>query len=96
MKPFLYGTMIGVVLLLIGLISNDWSIVTKLFGYLGFGSVGLAAIFSGALISGDRIRANNATESKEDNLKRNRWANHLFLFGLPNILIMIALYFLMN
>nr|WP_253264284.1 DUF5316 domain-containing protein [Brevibacillus sp. MCWH] len=67
------------------------------FGYWNtFAVVGgaawlFSAVCSGALLSGDRIRANYATETAEDRKQRQKWAGRLFLFGLPFVVTAIFL-----
>jgi hypothetical protein len=56
--------------------------------------MGLAGILSGAFISGDRLRANYATESKDDARAKNKRMNQLFFFGLPYLFIALLIYFL--
>jgi hypothetical protein len=68
------------------------------FGYWNaFAVVGGAAwlfgaVCSGALLSGDRIRANHATETAEDRKQRLKWAGRFFLIGLPFVVTAIFLY----
>lgn len=49
---------------------------------------------SGALLSGDRIRANYNTEDAEDRQRRNGLISKILLFAFPYALISGALYFI--
>ncbi|WP_421378023.1 DUF5316 domain-containing protein [Bacillus salacetis] len=94
-------------LLFIGLIS---SILGVLLSMIIWGlenayyiSAGIAVIFlgisiisSGAMVSGDRMRANFATESAEDRRARNGITFKSALIGLPNLGIAVLVYFLFN
>lgn len=66
----------------------------EIFGLLilGLGAMALAAIFGGALSSGDRGRANYSDE--EDFKQRMSWSTQLFLFGMPCVLSSLAIYLL--
>lgn len=76
---------------LIGVILANRALFMELIGFAGFGCWLLGAIYSGALLSGDRIRANAATETVEDRRVRNRRAWQFFLIGLPNVLTAILI-----
>ena len=54
----------------------------------------LCTIFSGSLATGDRMRANYATETSEDRLNRDRFTTKCFFAAIPNIVIAGILYFL--
>lgn len=58
----------------------------------GAGAVGilLAMIFSGLLLSGDRLRANHAIKTREDRQFRNTWALYFALFAIPNVFAAIV------
>ncbi|MCJ8008881.1 DUF5316 domain-containing protein [Lederbergia wuyishanensis] len=62
-------------------------------GSIGFIFVGISIITSGSMVSGDRMRANFATESKEDRTERNRRTLITLLIGLPNIITSGLLYY---
>ncbi|WP_425462044.1 DUF5316 domain-containing protein [Lysinibacillus telephonicus] len=56
----------------------------------------ISLITSGAMVSGDRMRANFTTESDEGRVKRQNISLNSFLIGLPNILVAILFYYLLN
>lgn len=54
--------------------------------------IGLSMIFSGTMVSGDRMRANYATESSEDRNSRNKMIMGMTLIGSPNLILAIIIY----
>ncbi|GGH81171.1 hypothetical protein GCM10007096_18660 [Pullulanibacillus pueri] len=56
--------------------------------------IALCAILSGTLASGDRMRANYATETREDRLNRDKFTTKCFFMAIPNILVTALFYFL--
>jgi hypothetical protein len=63
-------------------------------GIIGFIFIGISMGMSGSMVSGDRMRANYATESAEDRKERNRTTLNLMLLGLPSVLTAVLLYYL--
>ena len=55
------GLITAIIGILTGFILNDWSITSKVCGYIGIGCLILVGIFNGVFISGDRSRGNYAT-----------------------------------
>ncbi|WP_336634966.1 DUF5316 domain-containing protein [Lysinibacillus fusiformis] len=51
-------------------------------------------LMSGSMGSGDRMRANFATETKEDRDERNHIMNNALLLALPNIIVAIFAYYM--
>jgi hypothetical protein len=74
----------------------DWNMVLKITGGIGVISLLLAAVLSGLLVSGDRMRANLNTENEEEKWGRDRVTGQLLLFGIPNICIAIVLFFVLK
>lgn len=95
LKPFRLGVLVLSFITLISLFMQDLSILVKYTGVVGLVCMGLPAILSGALLRGDRIRANYANETKEDRKKRYRWANNFFMIGLPNIIAAVVSYIIL-
>jgi hypothetical protein len=89
---------IGFALLLgcaiLALFLDDLSLFVTLTGGIGVVCVLLSMIFSGALVSGDRMRANHATESAEDRRVRIRWTLVLGMIGWPNLVaaVLVVMY----
>ena len=96
MKIFIWGTVVAA----IASFASPYLFGTKyayfLPGGIGLVSILLSAIFSGSMVSGDRIRANFLTESKDDRLERQRTMIRFGLFGLPNLLAAVLLYTLFH
>ena len=69
----------------IAFLTNNWSLIVNISGGLGTITIFLAAIASGSLGSGDRIRANNSMENDDDRKTRVKWMINLVLFALPNV-----------
>ncbi|QSB09160.1 DUF5316 domain-containing protein [Lysinibacillus sp. FSL K6-0057] len=65
-----------------------------LSGLLGGIFIVSAMLMSGAIASGDRMRANLATETKEDRNERNHLMNNALLLAIPNIIVAIFAYYL--
>jgi hypothetical protein len=92
-KTFIVGTLTALFLTSLIVIFNNWNMAMTITGIIGVAAWGLAGILSGAFISGDRLRANYATESREDARMKNKWTNQLFLFGLPYLSVAFIIYF---
>ncbi len=56
--------------------------------------IGLSMLTSGALVNGDSMRANFATETKEDRHDRRNMTTMFLLLGLPNLGIALLFYYL--
>ncbi|MFM9534129.1 MULTISPECIES: DUF5316 family protein [Lysinibacillus] len=65
-----------------------------LSGLLGGIFLVSAMLMSGAMASGDRMRANFATETNEDRNERNLLMNNALLLAIPNIIVAIFAYYL--
>jgi len=65
-----------------------------LSGLLGGIFIVSAMLMSGAIASRDRMRANLATETKEDRNERNHLMNNALLLAIPNIIVAIFAYYL--
>jgi len=74
----------------------DIEMVTTITSGIGLFFIGISFIFSGVLVSGDRMRANLATESDEGRNKRNNVSFRSALIGIPSFVVAILFYFLLN
>lgn len=63
-------------------------------GIVGFASLVISAVFSGAFVSGDRMARNLFSESKEDKKERLSLTNKILLIGLPNLIVAALVYFI--
>lgn len=88
---FLVGCSLLLVSVIYSLAADNVIIAVKLSGTIGGIFILLSAIFTGSLASGDRIRANHATETPEDRRTRVNWAVNCALVGGPNLLAAIAI-----
>lgn len=89
---------IGTILSILGVICSIliWGMEEAhlLSGLLGGIFIVSAMLMSGAIASGDRMRANLATETKEDRNERNHLMNNALLLAIPNIIVAIFAYYL--
>jgi hypothetical protein len=91
MRSLIVGLIVAIFGLVISLFINNPNLIMNGLLIIGAVPMVLAAIFSGVLGSGDRIRANYSDE--QNYRQRMRWSNNLFLFGLPNLLASLAIYY---
>jgi hypothetical protein len=92
MKYLYAGVLLSAIGALVSWLLWGFSQAYLIPGGLGALLIGLSMIFSGSLVSGDRMRANFATESKEDRDNRVTGTFRLFLLGLPNFVVAIVLF----
>ena len=96
MKYFYIGIVLSIIgvlfsLFIVGI--NNASLIT---GVIGVVFIGLSMLFSGSMVSGDRMRANFSSESKEERRERLVSTKLLALIGLPNIIVSLLFYWLYN
>lgn len=95
MKALLFGIGAGVALsMIIGILTRDADVWLRYIGYAAVFSVFLSAVFSGALLSGDRIRANYASETPEDRIYRIRISTFFLGSAVGLGVIASVIYFL--
>ncbi|MGD6801889.1 DUF5316 domain-containing protein [Rossellomorea aquimaris] len=68
-----------------------YEVITFVCGGIGLLGLAISGIFSGAFISGNQIRANTSTESKEERKKRVRVMTTFALLGFPHFVAAIGL-----
>ncbi|PEJ57782.1 hypothetical protein CN692_11885 [Bacillus sp. AFS002410] len=96
MKYFYFGIILSIIGVLVSLFIfgiNNASLIT---GATGVVFIMLSMLFSGSLVSGDRMRANYSSESKEDRRGRLETTIRLALIGFPNIIVSLLFYWLSN
>jgi hypothetical protein len=93
MKYFFAGTILAAITAVISALIWNIEQAYLIPGGLAVFFIGLSMIFSGALVSGDTMRANFAAETTEDRAKRNSAALRLAMLGLPNFIVAAILYF---
>ena len=96
MRYFVIGILLSIIGVLLSIIIWGLDNAYLITGGIGLLFIGLAMIFSGSLVSGDRMRANFATESADDRRKRNSVTFRLALIGIPNLVIAVLIYFLVS
>ncbi|CEG27060.1 DUF5316 domain-containing protein [Bacillus sp. B-jedd] len=96
MKIFISGTVLAIIASFVSPYLFGTAYAYFLPGGIGLASILISAVFSGSMLSGDRIRANFLTESKDDRRERQRTMTQFALFGLPNLLGAVLLYTLFH
>jgi len=93
-KWLIAGTIIAIFLLILGLFMNDFKQIFYATGGLGLLSILISGFFINAFVSGEQMRANFHTETRDMKQERTKIASKLMLFALPNLIIAIIFYFL--
>lgn len=96
MKFFLLGIGLSIVGILISIFIWGIDKAYLVPGNIGLIFIGVSMLTSGSFLSGDRMRANFASESAEGGKERNRITSNSLLLGLPNVLIAVLLYYLIT
>lgn len=92
MKYFISGIVLSLVGVIISFFIWGLSKTYIISGCIGLALIGICAIFSGSMLSGDRMRANYATETYEDRQNRDKFVTRFFLLGFPNLIVAIVLF----
>lgn len=91
-KCFGIGLMITVLFVVYGFFTSDWELTVKVLAISAVIPLLLAGIMTGALVDGDRSRANAYTEVKEGKDRKSRWLVGLLFVSLPNACFMLGLF----
>ena len=94
MKYFLLGIGASIIGILISIFLWGIDKAYLVTGSIGFIFIAISMILSGSMVSGDRMRANFATESEDDRKVRNTISFNSMFLGLPCVFIAILLYYL--
>ncbi|MGE7943902.1 DUF5316 domain-containing protein [Lysinibacillus xylanilyticus] len=94
LRYLLIGVFLSLFGVLISMIFWGMEKVYLVTGTVGCIFIGIAMILSGSMVSGDRMRANFATETTDERDKRNKITMNAFLIALPNIFAAILFYYL--
>ena len=95
MKYFSIGTIVAALSIIISLIMKDIYFAVSITSGIGLLLLFVALLLSGVFVSGDRMRANQASETKEARIERNNVALNSILIAIPNFAVAIILnYFL--
>lgn len=93
-SPLLWGVLTSLLLTGVALLLPDYTLLGKATGLIGGLCLLASLILSGALVSGDRARANYSHESTADRTSRNKAVHVLLLFGVPHLLVFMLPYLL--
>ncbi len=93
MKYLLIGILFALLGVAVSLLIWGLDMVITISTGIGLFFIGIACILSGAFVSGDRMRANLATESDEGRTQRNNMSFHSALIGIPSIVVAFLFYF---
>lgn len=96
MKYLLLGIFLALIGVLASLVIWEIEMVSIITSGMGLFLIVLSFIFSGVLVSGDRMRANLATESVEDRQRRNTLSFRLALIAIPSFAVAISFYYFLN
>ncbi|MBM7713548.1 DUF5316 domain-containing protein [Siminovitchia sp. FSL H7-0308] len=95
MKYVIIGILLSFVAVLFSLAVWGMEKVVLITGGIGVLFLGLAALMSGALVSGDRMRANYTSESSGERNERTTVSTRLALISFPNLVVAVCfLYFM--
>lgn len=93
MKHLFIGTILSSIGVSISILLWGMERAYFISGIIGCVLIVIAMIMSGSMVSGDRMRANLATETRKHRDERNKFTANSFLMAIPNILITIILYY---
>jgi hypothetical protein len=96
LKYFLFGIGLSIIGILISIVFWGIDKAYLVTGSIGLIFLGISMVMSGSMVSGDKMRANFATESAEDRRERNRTTLKSMLLGLPSVLTSVLLYYLIT
>jgi hypothetical protein len=88
------GLVTALIVVFITLCMNQLSLAKTILGYIGGGSLLLGAVISGALVSGDRMRANTSSEDNETRNSRMKVSGSFLKLGAPNLILCFILFYL--
>ncbi|GIN96225.1 hypothetical protein J6TS1_20950 [Siminovitchia terrae] len=93
MKYFMMGILLSAILTVLSLSVWGMNMAINITGGIGLLLLILSMIILGSMVSGDRMRANFASESMEERHKRTSVSTRLFLMGLPNLVVSGCLFY---
>lgn len=92
MKYFLFGIILAAAGTLLSMIIWGMDQAYYISGGVALIFLGISMISSGALVSGDQMRANYATETTQDRRARMSISFKSASIGLPNLVTAILIY----
>ncbi|MEC1180137.1 DUF5316 domain-containing protein [Metasolibacillus meyeri] len=93
-KYILYGIVLAVGAIVAALILGDIHKTSQIAAGIGGALLILTMLFSGVFVNGDRLRANLATESKEQRERRYKYEEKFLLMSIPCFAVAILFYWL--
>lgn len=95
-KSIILGFIIMCSGIIIGMVLNNWMLTIKICGSIGLVCFGIVGVLNGSFVNGDRNRANYATDTVEDKLQKNKITNFAIAVGLPNIILAVIVFLIIN
>ncbi len=92
LKYLLMGSFLALLGVAVSFLIWNIEMVIPITSGIGFFFFAIAFILSGVFVSGDRMRANLATESDEGRNERNKISFHSALVGIPSIVVALLFY----
>ncbi|MGE7693883.1 DUF5316 domain-containing protein [Lysinibacillus sp. NPDC094177] len=93
MRYLLIGVFFSLCSVLISMILWGMEKIYLVSGTIGCIFIVISMIFSGSMASGDRMRANFATESIENRDERNKITINSLYIALPNLIVAVLFYY---
>ncbi|WP_107841631.1 DUF5316 domain-containing protein [Metasolibacillus meyeri] len=93
-KYILYGIVLAVGAIVAALILGDIHKTSQIAAGIGGALLILTMLFSGVFVNGDRLRANLATESKEQRERRYKYEEKFLFMSIPCFVVAILFYWL--
>ncbi|QAS51399.1 DUF5316 domain-containing protein [Halobacillus litoralis] len=90
-KCFGIGVVVTLTSFIYGFSTNEWETTVKIIAISAVVPLLITGLLTGAFVSGDRNRANNHTEVKEDRELKSKWIKGFLLISAPNAVSMIIL-----
>jgi hypothetical protein len=95
-KPAILSLIIMCIGIATGKILSDWMLTIKICGIIGLIFLGIAGILNGSFVNGDRNRVNYSLDTAEDKVEKSKITNFVITVGLPNIILAIIVFFIIN
>lgn len=92
LKSFIFGIILSIGILLAHVWINFYLVSAYFVVSVIF--IAIAILISGFSVSGDRMRANNASESRNDRKWRIGFSGKLVLIAIPNIIALCISYYM--
>jgi len=80
----------------IGGFLNNWTLTIKICGLIGLATLFISGVINGTFVSGYRDRDNYSIDTMEDNLQKNKISNFAIAVGLPNIILAVIVFIIIN